>query len=362
MTYAREIKRVSKFAARFGYPPICGPAELSTFLSNESHVAAYVGYLANCGFVFTTAHKILFSLRAATTALGVPEPLHFTRFIKLALKGYEQVFVSASPRPVISVPMFHFCARTSLADLFKDHISIPDALQVPDLPQVRLARWRAMFALGFFGALRSSEYTDSALLSSCVTFDGSTAASLSRLKSSTQSLSMASLWDEVVSALHPKAVVSVVLMVSKCNSTPVSRLISRDVSDPSLCPVAAIAFWSVLVSVSADDVPFFSLRRSSSFSRGPSRDEVVAPLHFYLSASRLMDPASICRVNLHGLRHGGASSAVLGGASRSQTKCLGGWRGNSDAIYTSTTKGPQGLAATSAISRALAAVSAAALS
>ena len=69
---------------------------------------------------------------------------------------------------------------------------------------------------------------------------------------------MASLWDEVVSALHPKAVVSVVLMVSKCNSTPVSRLISRDVSDPSLCPVAAIAFWSVLVSISADDVPFFS--------------------------------------------------------------------------------------------------------
>ena len=105
-------------------------------------------------------------------------------FIKLALKGYEQVFVSASPRPVISVPMFHFCARTSLADLLKFHISVPDALQTPDLPQIRLARWRAMLSLGFFGALRSSEYKDSALLSSCVTFDGISLASVSRLKSS----------------------------------------------------------------------------------------------------------------------------------------------------------------------------------
>ena len=49
-TYAREIARLRKFAVLFGYPTICGPAEISTFLSNESHVAAYVGYLANCGF------------------------------------------------------------------------------------------------------------------------------------------------------------------------------------------------------------------------------------------------------------------------------------------------------------------------
>ena len=98
--------------------------------------------------------------------------------------------------------MFHFCARTSLADLLKVHTSVPDALQTPDLPQIRLARWRTMLSLGFFGALRSSEYTDSALLSSCVTFDGISLASLSRLKSSIQSFSLSSLWEAVVSALH----------------------------------------------------------------------------------------------------------------------------------------------------------------
>ena len=165
------MSRLTKFASMYGFPAISGPAEISTFLSNESHVAAYVGYLANCGFTFTTAHKILFSLRAATTALGVPEPPQFSRFIKLALKGYELVFVSAPPRPVISVPMFHFCARTSLADLLATSVTVPSALQDPDLPLVRLARWRAMFSLGFFGALRSGEYTESALLSSCVVFD-----------------------------------------------------------------------------------------------------------------------------------------------------------------------------------------------
>ena len=73
-----------------------------------------------------------------------------------------------------------------------------------------------------------------------------------------------------------------------------------------------------------------------------------------------MDPASVRSANLHGLRHEGASGAALGGATRAQTKCLGRWRGDSDAIYTSTTKGPQGLIASMAISRALADVSAAA--
>ena len=361
-TYAREMSRLAKFASIHGFPTISGPAEISAFLSNEAHVISYIGYLANCGFTFTTAHKILFSLRAATTAQGVPEPPQFSRFIKLALKGYELVFVSAPPRPVISVPMFHFCARTSLADLFATSATVPSALQDPDMPLVRLARWRAMFSLGFFAALRSGEYTESALLSSCVVFDATSLPSLLSLKSANPPISLSSLWKATISALHPKATISVNIVVSKCNSKPEARLIGRDASDPSLCPVTAIAFWFVLGPVSAGDPPFFALRRPSGLIRGPSRGEVVAPLRFYLLASRLMDPASVRSANLHGLRHGGASGAVLGGATRAQTKCLGGWRGDSDAVYTSTTKGPQGLVAALAISRALAEVSATARS
>ena len=66
-----------------------------------------------------------------------------------------------------------------------------------------------------------------------------------------------------------------------------------------------------------------------------------------------MEPAEVTRVSLHAFRHGGASGAVQGGATREQTKCLGRWRGDSDAIYTATTKDIQGLAASSAISNAL---------
>ena len=213
--------------------------------------------------------------------------------------------------------MFHFCACTSLADLLVAPVSVQVALQDPDLLQIRLARWHAMLSLGFFGDLRSGEYTDSALLSSSVVFDAPSLSSLRRLKSSITSHSLVSLWEAIISALHPKAVVSVNIAVSKCNSKPETRLIGRDASDPSLCPVAAIAFWFVLSPVSDGDPPFFALRRPSSLIRGPSRVEVVAPLRFYLLASRLMDPVSVRSANLHGLRHGGASGAVLGGATRS---------------------------------------------
>ena len=308
--------------------------------------------------MYSTAHKILFSLRASTTARGVPEPAQFSRFIKLALKGYESVFTSAAPKPVVSVSMFHFCARSSLTDLLNAPISVDDALSSRDMTQVRLTRWRAVLSLAFFGAMRSSEYIESALLGSCVSFDAPSSSALAHLRSFLPSHSLATLWEAVVSGLHPKAVVSVTILSSKCNSKPESRLIGRDISDPSLCPVAALALWFVLRPASDGDSPFFALRsRASGNFRGLSRDEVVAPLRFYLSASGLIDPASVLMVNLHALRHGGASGAVLGGASRAQTKCLGRWRGDSDAIYTSTTKGPQGLAAASAISRALASVS-----
>ena len=208
--------------------------------------------------MYSTAHKILFSLRASTTARGVPEPAQFSRFIKLALKGYESVFTSAAPRPVVSVSMFHFCARSSFTDLLNAPISVDDALSSRDLTQVRLARWRAVLSLAFFGALRSSEYIESALLGSCVSFDAPSSSALVHLRSFLPSHSLATLWEAVVSGLHPKAVASVTILSSKCNSEPESRLIGRDISDPSLCPVAALALWFVLRPASDGDSPFFA--------------------------------------------------------------------------------------------------------
>ena len=358
ITYGREFARLGKFAASFGLPAIACAADVSAFLGDESLVVKYVGFLANSGFAFKTAHKILFSLRACTTFPGVPAPPPFTRFVNLVMKGYEAVILPASARPVISVAMYHFCARASLDDLLTSDTSVFAVRHGVDLSLLRLARWRAVSALAFFGALRRSEYLDSALLCPCVTFDNATMESLEGLMTQ-QFLSMQSLWVAVVAALQPRAIVAINIVVSKCNPQPEKRFIERDAGDPSVCPVAALALWIVLLGPDASvNAPFFAIRSDALTMRGPSAEEVIAPLHHYLLASGLLSPADVLRVNLHAFRHGGASGAILGGASREQSKCLGRWRGNSDALYTATTKDRQGLAASSAISHALALFSA----
>ena len=343
----------------FGFPAIKNPADVSAFLGNEASVTKYIGFLANSGFAFKTAHKILFSLRAITVFPGVKAPPPFTRFTNLVMKGYESVVLPAPARPVITVAMYHFCSRASLGDLLKSDMSMFSVRHGDDQSTLRLARWRAIAALAYFGALRRSEYLGSALLGPCVSFDSASMVAL-KVLATQQFSSMRALWAAVVAALHPRAIVSVNIVVSKCNSQPEKRFIERDAGDPSVCPVAALALWVVLLgSGASESTPFFAVRDSALVMRGPSAAEVTAPLHHYLAASGLLSPEEVSRVNLHAFRHGGASGAILGGASREQSKCLGRWRGNSDAIYTATTKDRQGLAAASAISHALALFSAA---
>ena len=359
VTYGREFARLAKFATSFGFPAINNPADVSAFLGNEASVNKYIGFLANRGFAFKTAHKILFSLRASTVFPGVPAPPPFTRFTNLVMKGYESVFLPAPARPVISVAMYHFCSRASLDDLLNSDLSTFSVRHGDDRSVLRLARWRAIAALAFFGALRRSEYLDSALLGPCVSFDSASMEAL-KVLATQQFSSMRTLWAAVVDALHPRAIVSINIVVSKCNPQPEKRFIERDAGDPSVCPVAALALWVVLLGSGASErTPFFAVRDSALVMRGPSAAEVTAPLHHYLAASGLLSPEEVSRVSLHAFRHGGASGAILGGASREQSKCLGRWRGNSDAIYTATTKDRQGLAAASAISHALALFSAA---
>ena len=355
-TYGREFRRLRKYAIRFHLPPITGPADVSRFLSSESSVTQYLGYLANCGFAYASVHKILFALRATTAAPGVVPPPPFSRYTNLVLKGFESVVVPGPSRPIITIAMYHFCSSASLSDLLESNANVTEEYYALGRPLYHLARWRAMAALAFFGALRRSEYLSSALLNSCVSFDNESATALSALAATCAVLpfTMRDLWCAVVASLRPKALLSVNIVISKCNPRPEMRFIERDAADPMVCPVAAIAFWMVLRGVpTAVDTPFFAFNDSADVPRGPSADEVLEPLRLYLLRSNLMGLSEVSRVSLHAFRHGGASGAVQGGATREQTKCLGRWRGDSDAIYTATTKDIQGLAASSAISIAL---------
>ena len=164
--------------------------------------------------------------------------------------------------------------------------------------------------------------------------------------------SLPDLWSSVVAALHPKAVVSVTILSSKCDIMPAKVIITRDPGDPALCAVAAMAFWLVLMGPTLDpDDPFFAVRFGDT-TRGPTVSEILDPLRSFLLRYTSTPLDVINRLTLHGLRHGGASAAVLGGASKSQTKALGRWRGDAVTIYISTTLSFQAREASDAISAA----------
>ena len=317
--------------------------DLLSFLNSDTRVSSYLAFLATKGFAFTTARKVLFNLRAATATADCPDPKPFSRFLKLALKGYKQLFIPGPPRPIVTVPMFVSCARASLNELLDPTTSAVDAFQ--------LARWRAIYFVAFKGCLRRGEYLGVSLLSPCVEFDQHTLSNLWPLMGLTQT-SLPDLWEAVSNALHPKAVVSVTIMSSKCDIFPAHVIISRDPGDPSLCAVVAAAFWLVLMGPTLEVAdPFFAFKSGSS-TRGPDVSEVVGPLRSFLHRYTSTPPEIISKIALHALRHGGATAAVLGGASHPQTKALGRWNGDSVTVYVTTTLSMQALAASEAISAA----------
>ena len=349
--HSREVKRLQQFSAAFGYPPILNTGDILGFLNSDSRAGAYLSYLATRGFAFGTARKTLYSLRAATATADSPDPKPLSRFIKLVLKGYKQLFLPGPPRPIMSVPMFVMCARASLTELLDPSVSFYMAVNGNSSNFIALARWRAVVFMAFRGCLRRGEYLDSALLSPHIEFDQHTLSNLWPLMGHAHA-SLPDLWTSVVAALHPKAVVSVTILSSKCDIMPAKVIIPRDPFEATLCAVAAMAFWLVLMGPTlGPEDPFFADRVGDTI-RGPTAPEIVGPLRSCLQRYTSTPQDIIDRLTLHGLRHGGASAAVLGGASKPQTKALGRWRGDAVTIYVSTTLSIQAREASDAISAA----------
>ncbi len=121
--HSREVKRLKQFSAAFGYPPILNTEDILVCINSDSRTGAYLSYLATRGFAFGTTRKILYSLRAATATADSPDPRPLSRCIKLALKGYKQLFLPGPPRPIMTVPMFVMCARASLTELLDATVS-----------------------------------------------------------------------------------------------------------------------------------------------------------------------------------------------------------------------------------------------
>ena len=349
--HSREIKRLQRFSYTFGYPPIINTGDVLAFLNSDLKTGAYLSFLATQGLAFGTARKALFSLRASTATADSPDPLPLSRFIKLVLKGYKQLFLPGPPRPIMSVPMFVVCARVSLTELLDPSVSFFMAVNGKSRDFVTLARWRAVVFMAFKGCLRRGEYLNSALLSPHIEFDQHTLSNLWPLMGHVYA-SLPDLWASVLAALHPKAVVSVTILSSKCDIMPAKVIITRDPGEPALCAVAAMAFRMVLMGPTlGPEDPFFAVRVGDN-SRGPTAPEILDLLRSFLRRYTSTPEDIIDRLTLHGIRHGGASAAVLGGASKAQTKALGRWRGDAVTIYVSTTLSIQAREASDAISAA----------
>ena len=352
-SHIREVRRLKRFASDFGFPPILNTEDVRTFLNSDRMVTSFMSHLAFSGFAFRTARKILFSLRGATATPDSVDPKKFSRYVMSALIGYRALYIPKPPRPIVSLPGFRFCAQSSLGDLLDPAVSFLMAVYGPSRRTVNIARWRAAAFIGYKGCLRRSEYVGFALLSPCVQFDNFSITNLRKLMSKAH-LSIPDLWQEVVHALHPKAILAITVTSSKCNPFPAQIRILRDIKEPSLCAVAAAAFWFVLQGPTLEiDDPFLNVKEGLLPTRGITAAEVLNPLRAFLLASNTQSEADCARTTLHGLRHGGATAAVLGGASEAQTQALGRWRGRSVTVYVSTSLSTQALVASDAISGAL---------
>ena len=354
--HSREVNRLKRFCSTFGFSPITNTDDVRLFLNSDSSVSAYLAYLASIGLAYRTSRKIMFCLRGATATADSPDPKKFSRFVTAALLGYRALFIPKPPRPIVSIQGFRFCAQSSLSDMLNPPVSFLSAVYGPDPRVINVARWRATALIAFMGCLRRSEYLGLALLSPCVQFDVLSITNLRPLMANAH-MSIPDLWLAVVGALHPRAILSVTVISSKCNIFPAEVRILRDSLDPSLCAVAAAAFWFVLMgpTLGVND-PFLCVKSDLSPTRGLTVHEVLNPLRSYLLASETQSPADTARTTLHGIRHGGATAAVLGGASEPETQALGRWRGRTVTVYVTTSLSSQALAASAAISGALSSV------
>ena len=355
--HTREVNRLKRFVSTHGLPPIGCINDVRLFLESDTLVSAYLAHLVTLGLAFRTARKILFSLRGATATADTPDPKHVSRYVKAVLLGYRALFIPKPPRPIVSIQGFRFFAQASLSDLINTPMSFLSAIYGSDNRVISIARWRAATLMGFKACLRRSEFLGSALLSPCVQFDVTSMTNLRPLMAKAH-LSISELWGEVLEALHPQAILSITITSSKCNIFPAEVRIVRDRLDPSLCAVAAAAFWFVLMgpTLGVND-PFLCVKSDFSPTRGLTVHEVLGPLRSYLAASNTQSAVSTARTTLHGLRHGGATAAVLGGATEAQTKALGRWRGNTVTVYVTTSLSSQALAASAAMAGAMSSLS-----
>ena len=130
-TYSSAQRHYIRFCATYAFPPIP---------SNETQLLRYVAYCSNLGLAASTVQVYLSAISSLHTLNGLPPPPIHSPRINLSVKSILESQLPPARKAPITVGMLYRFLQ-ALDFTFDSYL------------------WRAVLCLGFFGALRGSEYT-----------------------------------------------------------------------------------------------------------------------------------------------------------------------------------------------------------
>ena len=275
------------------YLAFCTTYSLVPLPLQEGTLARFVAFLADRGLAYPSIRAYLSGLRFLQLAQGLPDPALST-FVGLdyVLRGVHRMSTNL-PRPK-RLPI----TPSVLCVLLQVWSALP-------VSHDKIMLWAAC-CLGFFGFLRSGEFT-------CPSLAGfqSTMLTPADLR-----------WD---SCSNP-SFISVHLRHSKTDTFGHGVLLYLGRTNTPLCPVAALSSYMALRGQSVG--PLFLFQDGSTLSR----QRLVLEVRKALSCTTL----DTSRFNGHSFRIGAATTASENGFEDSLIQTLGRWRSSAFTTYINT--------------------------
>ena len=279
------------------------PEVLAHLIGSEVLVAAFLASLYRDGFSFATARANVFALRSCCRVIGVPAPPPFSPAVEHMLAGYKKLAPAGPPQQHVSVE--------TLLSFLRVLSQRREGLEPHDARVGLALMMSAALTVAFAACLRPGEYTGQALRWGDVRFYTASADRAQDPAGSVMALTLR----------HTKASPTVPVVV---------RLLA---TQAATCPVrAATAYvsWQRAHGASAAigaEAPFFA----SASGKALSYSDISRILPALARAAGA--PEAVCSsLRPKGLRSGGATTAVSGGAALADVRAVALGRWSSDVV------------------------------
>ena len=280
------------------YAAFCNPLGITPFPLQISTVLRFVAYLAENGMSITSLLVYLSGIRFTQIAAGLPDPgLSSSPWLHYVLRG---VYRSQGPR----APNCRLPITPEILQTLHTYWSNQSVMAYYD----RAMLWAAC-CLGFFGFLRSGEFT----CPSRATFHDN----------------MLSPRDITVDSRQSPTMVAARLRRSKADPFGRGVTIHLGRTGQVICPVSAVLAYMTLRG--QEHGPLFIFLDGSSLSKR----RLIHAVHEALNASGA-DPAALAQLTGHSFRIGAATTAARVGMEDSLIQTLGRWRSSAYQRYIRT--------------------------